>query len=125
MTTETLAGLEKALAAGGDTHTIGDVVAAVLAGEAQLWEDEGALIVTEIQVYPRKRTLHFWLATGGMAPVIALSHRILAWGREQGIETATLAGRRGWERALAGDGWRPAMTVMERPTGAGEVGGDG
>ena len=121
MTKLTLLGLEKALEHSLGTHTVGDVVAQILAGNAQLWEDEDALIVTEVQVHPRKRVLHIWLATGDMDACIALHHRILRWAQEeQGCELATLAGRRGWERVLGSEGWTPRLSLMAK-----EIGEDG
>ena len=110
----TLAGIETALAHGGETHTVGDVCNQILAGDAQLWEDEGALIITEIHHYPRKKICHYWLATGELDAVVRLSHKINEWAKEVGCESATLAGRKGWERVLASEGWTPMLTVMGR-----------
>lgn len=115
MTELTLAGLEEALGHGIGTHTVGDVVQQILEGNAQLWEELDALIVTEVQQTPRRRVLHFWLATGDMRAVVDLHERILRWGREEmGCDVATLSGRRGWTRALEAHGWEPAMTVLSR-----------
>lgn len=115
-----ISGVEAALAYGGQTHTAGDVVRAILAGEAQLWaNDDDALIVSEIHDHPRARVLHFWLAAGDLEPVIALSRRVLEWGRSVGCTRATLAGRKGWVRALASEGWAPELVVMGRDIGGG------
>jgi len=115
VTEATLKGLEKALAHSLGTHSVGDVVAQILSGDAQLWEDEDALFVTEVHDTPQKKLLHLWLATGDMAALRRLHHRILRWAyEEQGCEMVTLAGRRGWERELANDGWAPVMTVMSK-----------
>ena len=123
MTEHSIAGIEKALEAGGGTHTVGDVVRQILAGDAQLWEDEDALIVTEINVYPRKALVHFWLATGELDAVVRLSHRVLEWATDtMGCDGATLSGRKGWVKALKGEGWNEMVTVMERPLGPGGIG---
>lgn len=115
MTELTLEGLEKALSHSLGTHTVGDVVRQILDGEAQLWEEPDALIVTEVQQTPRKRVLHFWLATGDMTAVVDLHHRILRWGREEmGCDVATLSGRKGWTKALEEHGWEPALTTLSR-----------
>jgi hypothetical protein len=111
---ELLPQLREALAHGGNTHTVGDVVNALLDGAAQLWVDEGALLVTEVETYPRLMALHFWLAAGELSAVIALSQRAMEWGRSIGCTRASLSGRRGWERALAAEGWAATRTVMER-----------
>lgn len=106
-------GLKDALAHGGGSHTIADVAELIRQGHAQLWTSEGAAIVTEVHDTPQLRRLHFWLATGELPAVIELSEKIIEWGRAQGCHRATLAGRRGWERAL-GPKWRPELTVMGR-----------
>lgn len=107
-------GLLKALALGGDTHSLADVEAQIKAGDAQLWTADDALIVTEVNIYPRKRVLHFWLATGELKPVVELSKRALEWGKGVGCEYATIAGRSGWERALKHEGWSPMLTYMRK-----------
>ena len=114
LTELTLAGLEKALSYSRGTHDVGDVVAQILRGDAQLWEDTDALIVTEVYTMPRRKVVHFWLATGEMAPVIQLHYRVLDWAKEQGCTLATLAGRRGWTKALADAGWETDMVFMGR-----------
>lgn len=111
--TQHLKGIERALREGGNTHTIEDVLQQIEAGSAQLWVVDDALIVTEIHEAPRAKTLHFWIATGKMDPVLALHTDVMAWGKEQGCDRATLAGRRGWLRVLAGKGWRDSLALME------------
>lgn len=107
-----VSGLEEALAFGGDTHTVMDVLDHIERGDAKLWLSDDALIVTEVHEYPRKRVLHFWLATGEIASVIELSHCILAQAKDDGFDQATLAGRKGWERVLGSQGWSPSSRVM-------------
>lgn len=109
-----LAGLVEALEYGGGTHTIEDVLRQIEAGKAKLWVRRDALIVTEIHQTPRAKVLHFWLATGSLDEVVALSREVLEWGKQEGCEQATLAGRRGWERVLASEGWAPMLTLMGR-----------
>ena len=108
-------GLTEALERGGSTHTLDDVLKQVERGDAQLWTTEGAVIVTEVSDTPQKRVIHFWLATGELESVIGLSHKILEWAKDtMGCEQATLAGRKGWTRALATEGWHPMLVVMGR-----------
>ena len=53
---------EKALACGGNTHDVDDVVALVKEGKAQYWERDDGMIVTEIHDFPRnsKRSISGW-----------------------------------------------------------------
>lgn len=109
-----IARLAEALEHGGGTHSLNDVLAQIEKGDAQLWQNEGGVIVTEMKDTPNKRVVHFWLAAGELESVVALSKDVLAWAKEKGCEQATLAGRRGWERVLASEGWAPMLTVMSR-----------
>lgn len=112
---EAAQGLQEALEHARGTHTLEDVLAQVEAGEAQLWRAPGAVIVTEIKQTPRRKVVHFWLATGDMRAVLDLHKMILAWAQEEhGCDLATLSGRRGWVRALRDEGWDEATTVMAR-----------
>lgn len=113
MTSEHQAGLEAALSHSGGTHTFADVAERIALGEAQIWEDGDALLVTEIVDKPRVRILHFWLATGELEQVKALSDRVIVWGKKQGCKRATLAGRKGWVKALAPE-WKPELVLMGR-----------
>lgn len=112
VTEDHLRGLEEALHHGGDTHRLQDVLAAVARGDAQLWTEGPCIIVTEVNDTPVERELHFWLAAGTLDEVIALSNKVMEWGREQGCTVASLCGRRGWTRALATEGWGHQMVVM-------------
>lgn len=111
---EHLDGIEKALAVGGGTHGVMDVLQQLSKGGAQLWTDEDALIITEVHDAPKLRELRFWIATGKLDAVIQLSKRVLDWGREMGCDQAVLTGRRGWVKPLAAEGWEPWMVVMGR-----------
>ena len=108
-----LSGLKKALELSGGTHTLEDMAEQVRTGKSQVWSTENACIVTEINDTPRKRVLHFWLATGDLDAVRELSESVLVWGKQQGCDMATLIGRRGWDKA-APERWTPVMTVMTR-----------
>lgn len=107
-------GLEKALLYAGGTHTIGDVADAIERGDCKLWVEEGAAIVTQLVDEPRKRVVHFWLAAGELEPVVALSNKIIEWAKENGCVRATLAGRKGWVKALAPEGWKEELVLMGR-----------
>lgn len=82
--------------------------------EAQWWETDRAVIITEIDGAPRAKVLRFWLATGELEEVIALSRGVLEWGKRIGCTQATFAGRRGWEKVLGAEGWSPKLIVMTR-----------
>lgn len=107
--------LEAALARGGDTHTLADVKAQVCDPEARtrFWAGRGAALVTRIEDHPRYRAVHGWLAGGDMDEIVgSLIPLAEAWGRAQGCARATVLGRDGWRRKLAGGGYGHAATLL-------------
>jgi hypothetical protein len=108
-------GLLAALLEGGGEHSLGDVISLIVSGECQMFEGDGATIITEIVETPQQGMgVHIWLAAGELEKVIALSREVLDWAREIGCTRATLTGRKGWVRALRGEGWSHEMVVMGR-----------
>ena len=105
--------LQPALDLAGGTHTYEDVMAAVEAGTMQFWPGPHSAIVTQIEVTPQKKLLHFFLAGGTLPEIEAMLPPILAWGKSRGCQGATLCGRPGWQRSfLSALGWTPHGVVM-------------
>jgi hypothetical protein len=110
-------GLEKALALGGSTHTVDDVLDQIARGDAQLWVDDRAIVVTEVRQCPRKKVLYAWLATGELDACVTLLRRAVEWGTEQGCELAIATGRKGWTKPLRSEGWTETLVVLEQELG--------
>ena len=106
--------IEAALDYGGGTHTFEDVVAMVAEGRAQLWPAPRGVAITEIIVYPRKRVLHIWLASGEMDQLLDMIDSAEQWGRTRGCTSLTMSGRIGWQRVLDKHGFKPVLVTMER-----------
>lgn len=106
--------IEAALEYGGGTHAFEDVVDLVAMGRAQFWPAPRGVAVTEIIVYPRKRVLHCFLASGDLDQIIDMIDSAIAWGRTQGCTSLTLSGRFGWQRVLDKHGFKPVLVTMER-----------
>jgi hypothetical protein len=107
--------IDAALARGGETHCFDDVVEAVRSGGMQAWVNGDTIAITEIIAYPRKKVLHCFLAGGNIDRVIEMMDSAAAWGRAHGCEAFTIAGRKGWVRALRAHGWKPTLYAMELP----------
>ena len=92
------------------------MAAQVSEGRLQFWPGVTSAIITEIIEYPRKRTLHFFLAGGNMPELRAMYPRILEWGRLQGCTGASLTGRKGWVRSFLNreEGWNEHLVVMTK-----------
>jgi len=107
--------IERALEHAPPTHTVQDVLDGIQRGEFQCWPGEHSLMVTQIQVYPRRKCLCFYLAAGHQDELRQMLPSVLQWAREHGCASAFLAGRPGWARSfLKADGWRTTQLIMER-----------
>lgn len=106
--------IEAALAHSGGTHDFDDVARGIIEGRMQLWPAPRGCAVTEIVVYPKKTVLNVFLAGGELDQILDGIESVAAWGRAQGCEGLSLAGRRGWERVLKSRGWVTTHAVMER-----------
>ena len=78
----------------------------------QLWTAEEGSAVTQINIYPRKRQIHWIWAGGNMKQVLAFQDSIRAFGKAHGCDEMTLAGRFGWKRVLQSYGWKNKGIVM-------------
>jgi hypothetical protein len=102
---------EKALAQGGGTHTISDVLDRIGEGKAVCWTNGDSVVVTEVLVFPRLRVCNYWIGVGNLRECSELQPAIDAWARTEGCTVATATGRMGWMRVIKtplGEGWRPA-----------------
>lgn len=100
--------IEQALAHCHGTHEIDDVLSAVLRGEATFVPGRKSAMVVEIEAFPRKRVLRFWLAGGDMGGGgleelrDVLRPMVEEWAKAQGCSMSRIEGRPGWARALPG-----------------------
>ncbi len=106
--------IEAALEYSGGTHDFEDVKRGIIEGRMQLWPGTQSAAVTEVVKYDKKKVLHIFLAGGDMEELIDMIDSAAKWGRTQGCTSLTMAGRKGWERALAPSGFKPVMIVLER-----------
>lgn len=61
--------IEAALYYAAETYAYEDVVDAVQTGEMFFWPAQESFLVTEVAQFPRKRTLHIFLAGGKLSEV--------------------------------------------------------
>lgn len=111
-----IAHLAAALAYSGGSHTLDDIADGMAAHLYQYWPGPDSVIVTEIVVSPRMKTLNFFLAGGSMRELQAMTPDIEQWGRERGCTLATLTGRKGWTNTwlTREGGYRPTHIVFEK-----------
>jgi hypothetical protein len=108
--------IEEALDHADGSHSFEDVKAAVDEGQLFFWSGPNSVIITEIIEYPQYKTLHFFIAGGKLAELEAMYPLVEEWGRTQGCDRATLAGRKGWERSFLTqrENWLPKLVVYEK-----------
>jgi hypothetical protein len=112
--------LREALEVGGyPSYTLGDVMRKLGANEAQIFRNDGAVLVTEILTSAVGPVLNIWLTAGELDAAMELSRQAVAAAEQYGCTAATFTGRRGWERipAVAEDGWTPAATIFSKSLG--------
>jgi len=104
--------LESALALSGGTHLFQDVVECVKLGTMQFWNAPKGCMVTEILEYPQKKVFHIFLAGGDLDQIKDFSDSAIYFAKLNGCSAMTLAGRRGWVKALGDLGWEEKFTTM-------------
>ena len=108
--------IESVLKKGGETYDFKDIVDGVLSGHMQLWMGANGCAVTEVIVYPNKKVLHVFLAGGdkgyGIKQITDMHDDAMAWGKEQGCDGMTIAGRKGWKKVLQSKGWTEQFTTL-------------
>jgi len=114
---EKRARFERALAQGGSTHTIADVMDRVREQRAVCWTNGDSVVITEVIVSPQVRACNYWIIAGRLNECAELQPAIDAWAISEGCSVATATGRMGWLRlsqAPIGAGWRPAGVKFVR-----------
>jgi hypothetical protein len=104
--------LEKALAYAGDTHTISDIGEGIIRGRFQYFGDDDAGVITELLVYPQRRSLHVFLVCGELDAVMAFQPQLIKFARDNGCDTMTCTGRKGWQKVLPQHGWHEVATTF-------------
>lgn len=107
----------KALAKGGPTHTVEDVVAELRQGTMQWWSNGDGCVVTEILNFPRLKALHLFLGFGAIKSCYALDPEFSAWAQEQGCSRVIVHGRTGMAGGLAKLGYRPNSVLYIKQLG--------
>jgi hypothetical protein len=99
---------EKALAIGGNTHTVADVLDRIGQQKAVCWPHGDSIIVTEVIAAPRVKMLNYWIVSGRLSECAEMQPAIDAWGVSEGCSIAIATGRMGWLRLNRLDPqWKP------------------
>jgi hypothetical protein len=99
------------------THTIEDIEIGLVRGIYVFWPASRSAAITEIHIYPRAKHMHLFLAGGDLDELKSMVPMWRSWARFNGCSKLTLAGRRGWERALKDQGWKADLVFLSIPAG--------
>jgi hypothetical protein len=104
--------IEAALRYAAETYAYEDVVKAVQTGEMFFWPAQESFLVTEVAQFPRKRTLHIFLAGGKLSEVKSMDESLVAYANFLHCDSISLSGRPGWEKALNDLGYKKIHTTL-------------
>lgn len=77
---------------------------AAASGEIQVFPLPDAVIVGQMR---QDGTAHILAAAGNLLQIMGFEPELRRWYAEAGASRMTLAGRKGWAKALAPRGWKP------------------
>ena len=83
-----------------NTHNMQDVADCIDSSTMQLWTSDNSAVVTQVQIFPRMRVLHIFLAAGDLADLEIITPRIQKFAEDMGCQKITLTGRKGWSRTF-------------------------
>jgi len=104
--------IEKALTYTPDTHTYQDVVTGVENQSMIFWPGKDSFLITELQKFPRKRSLHIFLAAGKLDELLKMRPYLEDFASKAKCDFITIAGRPGWERVGKKLGYNPVWTYL-------------
>lgn len=94
-------------------HTIEELDARIVHGDARFWSNATAAIVTEVKTFGTgARVVHGLVAAGELEGIKALIRAAEGWSKAQGHLGALIESRSGWARALAGEGYQIFQTSI-------------
>jgi hypothetical protein len=108
--------LKKALALGGNTHTIEDIQQAIALGTMQCFVNGDSFAITEVINAPQKRFLNVFLVVGDLS-ILELHDEVEAFAKQAGCDFMQAYGRPGWRPKIKKLGWEPDRIVFRRKIG--------
>lgn len=107
--------IEGALAFTGGTHTIEDIEDGIASGTYQFFCSPNSAVVTEIIVYPRAKLLNYFLIGGDLEELVEqIEPHVTVWAKSRGCSRVVGIGRKGFERAFRGSGFKPCWTAISK-----------
>jgi len=100
--------LERVLDRMGGLYTLNDILTAIAEGKMQSFVEGNSWAITQVNQYPRARTLQLVALVGHLEDVDALHAKILAYADDVNAGLLSTYGRLGWlrEGSWRRLGWR-------------------
>lgn len=97
------------------THDLQDVADQIAAGDLQFWPANETVLITQLIQYPKRKSIHIFLAGGNIDEIVRMEEDVFAWARENGCDLLTFCGRLGWGRSeLKNRGYKVDHYMMSK-----------
>lgn len=106
--------LAKALKAGGDTHSLEDILSEIKSGHKQSFALGKTWVITQVLDFPRRRVLELFLVVGHGDDLPALEEQITEYARSIGADFIRTSGRPGWKKHAKQMGWELSHVVYTK-----------
>ena len=106
--------IEAALEYGNNSHSFDHIVDEVMQGRLHLYPLKNSFIIMEVHKYPNFSVYHGFLAGGDLQEILDAHPMIIQNAKQLGCKGLSIAGRRGWEKAMKPHGWKHNLSYMYR-----------
>jgi hypothetical protein len=98
--------LERALDRQGGLYALGDILERIADGRMQSWVEGNSWAVTQISVYPQRRSLEIVAVVGDLGDCRVLHDRVIQFAKDVSVDLISTYGRFGWIREARRNGWK-------------------
>lgn len=102
--------LDRVLDRMGGVYAWPDIEERLADGRMQSFAHNNSMLITQIDIYPRAKQLHWIAAVGDLKDWRAIHDAALAFAEEHEISLICAHGRRGWQPFIRDHGWRTLTT---------------
>jgi len=110
---EMLKKVDRIIHKAGNLYELDDIMDLIDVGKMQSFTYDNTWVVTQIQVYPRKKVLEIVWVIGFMEDAVKLLPEIEQYAKEKGASRIRGIGREGWWK-FAEPGWKQTAVMYEK-----------